>query len=244
MLSIRGRSLSAVGSFVALLLAVLVATACNSEMRLSYHVIEPDTNAISQVVAMCRTGEKRSFAYRFPDGDMVELTASATAAFSVNIGSSADIRLTKMPRNEEDGKEVVVEVAVIPPPRDMAEAEEHRARLEWCDLLVMVRGMPVGVVHGGAGRWEDRLPGGVFDSYESAEDVYSALAENLHRDVSTREVDERDAKRSKWLMLRDTWEFHCNEETKAAIKAKDPSAYKRFMARPIPDCQQPPIAPR
>ena len=243
MLSIRGRSLSAVGSFVALLLAVLVATACNSEMRLSYHVIESDTNAISQVVAMCRTGEKRSFAYRFPDGDMVELTASATAAFSVNIGSNADIRLTKMRRNEEGDKEVV-EVAVIPPPLDMAEAEEHRARLEWCDLLVIVRGMPVGVVYGGTGRWKDRLTGGAFDSYESAEDVYSVLAENLHRDVSTRETDERDAKLSKWLMLRDTWAFHCNKETKAAIKAKDPSAYKRLMAHPIPDCQKPPIAPR
>jgi hypothetical protein len=239
----RGCSLSAVSSLVAFLLAVLVATACNSEMRLSYHVIEPDSNAISQVAAMCRTGEKRSFAYRFPHGDMVELTASATAAFLVNIGSNAEVRLTKMPRNGEDGKEVV-EVAVIPLPRDMAEAEEHRARLEWCDLLVIVGGMPIGVVYGGAGRWEDRLPGGVFDSYESAEDVYSALAENLHRDVSTREMDERDAKRSKWLMLRDTWEFHCNEETKAAIKANDPSAYERLMAQPIPDCQQPPIAPR
>ena len=243
MLLIRGRSLSIVGSFVALLLAVLAATACNNEMRLGYHVIEPDTNAISQVAAMCRTGEKRSFAYRFPNGELVELTASASAAFSVNIGSNADIRLTKMPRNEGDGKEVV-EVAVIPPPLDMAEAEEHRARLEWCDLLVIVRGMPVGVVYGGTGRWKGRLPGGTFDSYESAENVYSTLAENLHRGVSSRETDERDAELSKWLILRDTWEFHCNKETREAIKAKDPSAYERLMARPIPDCQQPPIAPR
>jgi hypothetical protein len=240
---IRGRSLSIANSFAPLLLVLLVATACNSEMRLSYHVIEPDTTATPQVVAMCRTSEERPFAYKYPAGDTVELVASATAAFSVDIGSSSNIRLTRMPRNEETGKQVV-EVAVILPPLDMAEAEGQRARLEWCDLLVVVGGVPIGVVHGGAGRWEDRLPGGTFDSYESAENVYSTLAENLHRGVSSRETDERDAELSKWLILRDTWEFHCNKETREAIKAKDPSAYERLMARPIPDCQQPPIAPR
>jgi hypothetical protein len=243
MLLTWNRSLSGVSSIGASLLAVLVATACKSELRLDYHVIEPDANAISQVLAMCRTGEERSFTYRFPAGDMVELTASAKAAFSVNIGSNASIRLIETPRSEEDGK-AVVEVAVILSPLDMAEAEGHRVRLEWCDFLVIIRGMPVGVVYGGSGRWEDRLPGGTFDSYESAESVYSVLAENLHRDVSTRATDERDSELSKWLMLRDIWEFHCNKETKAAIKAKDPLAYKRLMARPIPDCQQPPKAPR
>jgi hypothetical protein len=243
MLRISIDSLSIGYGVVVLFLALLVPTGCKSDMRLDYHIIEPGQDAIPQVAATCRAEEQGLFAYRFPDGNMVELTASLSAAFSVAIGSGVDIRLTKAPPAGEGGVEIV-NVTVVAPLPDIANAAKHRRRLEWCDLLVIAGGKPVGVVYSGTGQWESSLPGGTFDSYEAAESIYSAFVGNLDRVALSRAAVERDAELSKWLVLRDAWEFHCHPETKAEIRSKDPAAYEKLMALPSPNCKQQPLPPK
>jgi hypothetical protein len=242
MLWISFRSARRVYAVLATFSLVMVSTACNGETRLDYHVIEPSEDATPQVATVCRAGAQRLFAYRFPAGNTVELRASASPAFSIQIGSEDNVRLTKVPPAGGEGVSIV-NVEVILSPRTVADTVQHRRHLVWCDLLVVIGDRSVGVIYGGTGQWEDSLYGGSFESYESAETAYSAVADRLSRHVLPAEVVERDAELAEWLKRRDAWAFHCDPETKAVIKAEDRAMYDRLMELPKPDCQQQPTPP-
>jgi hypothetical protein len=227
---------------VAVFLVTSVAIASGADTPLDYHIIEPREDAIAQVATACRTGEQRSFLFKFPAGNTADLMASVSPAFSIQIGQNVRVRLTKVPPASPEGVEMVV-AGVIPALRIIEDAAEHRRRLEWCDLLVAVGGKPVGVIYGGSGQWEGSLPGGTFQSYEAAEAVYSGVVGSLDRTVASDADVERDAEFAAWLDRRDAWAFHCNRETMAAIKSEDPATYERLMGLPKPDCQEQPMPP-
>jgi hypothetical protein len=239
---ILSRSIRMAYAAVAAFSVALVPIACSADTRLDYHVIESREDAIAQVATMCRTGEKGSFLYKFPAGNTAELTASVSPAFSIQIGPNVGVRLTKVPPANPEGVEIV-NADVIRPRRIIEDAAEHRRRLEWCDLLVVVGGKPVGVIHGGTGQWEGSLPIGTFESYEAAETVYLGAAGSVDRTVASEAAVERDAQFAAWLDRRDAWAFHCHSETMTAIKSEDPATYERLMGLPKPDCQKQPTPP-
>ena len=235
------RSVLLTHAFFVGLLVFGVPFSCTADTRLSYHLIAAPDDAIPQVAEMCSSGEQSQFRYRFPAGKVVDLTASTSPAFSVQLDPDIAVRLIKAPSVGE--APAIVNAEMVPDPGLVADAATHRRRFQWCDLLIIANGNPVGIAHAGTGPWGSSLPGVTFSSYESAEAVYSVVGDRVERAVSSSADVDRDTEIAAWIKHRDAWVFHCHPEAKAAIKAGDPVAYERLIALPRPDCRKQPAPP-
>jgi hypothetical protein len=212
--------ISALFSFVS------VAIACSADPQLDYHIVEPsediwdfldeiDDPSQVPIPTACSSDEQSSFRYTSPSGHVFSLSASASPAFSVDLRQTVRVNLIKFPSPYPDEAGVVF-AEVIPVPRILKEAAEHRRRLEQCDLLIRVGDQTVGVIHGGTGQWEDFVPGGTFTNYEAAEAPYAGLVGSIDRSVASDALIKRDAAIADWISRRDDWLVRCSPELMSA----------------------------
>jgi hypothetical protein len=228
---------------LAIVWIALLAQGCASDEHIDFHVISAMKGAIPQVAGACRSEDTETFAYRYPNGRLAERVASSTPSFSLRLTSERLLRLVRLDRPDLLGHSIVGAFLVVEPD-DVVTFDERRREFVWCDLLVVVNGNAVGIIHSGVNGWDGGIPVGSFSSYDAAEAVYRASGIEMRREVQPAHESSGDAKIAAWLESRDTWEFYCSPGLKEDLEKRNPKAFEAMMKRSKPDCGESPVHER
>ena len=216
------------------LLAINCGLSCTrSPELLSFHLVRP-SSGWPGTVAKCRAVDAVPLRLLVPTGAFRDVFAASESSLSIPLSLVESIELFRAQSTESSPSAVSAFARLSP--TDMHHFQERRRALVPCRFLVLLDGKPVGFDP--TGDWQLGVPAGVFASFSEAERTYSAIDQFVRHEADP-VAARSDLEWERWLLLRDSYQFHCEPDAKTSIRGANPEAFDALNALDPPDCTLP-----
>lgn len=235
-------------AFLSLMLFAASISSCSdpAPMTLEMRLVESVEAREGEWLPTCAPESLRDFTYTYVAGNSVKVRASETPEIVLPIDMIRNISVGEL-KSPLEPYLSVFEVRVLADEVIVKAARELRSRCPANEILLTMGGVPVWLEASWT-RWRDDLPGGVFASWEEAEEAYSAAPVRIaHVPLDQDEYEEQKAfYQARWTA--DLWLFVCDERHREEVRLASPDDYAELMARKeifeAIDCSKKPEEPR